>query len=219
MFRDQVQQFPSGSLVTDGLVMMGESLFQQQQYGPAREAFALARARKEPASSDQLQALALLHAAQSATQLEKWDEGLALLNQCAEQHPDSQYRDEVLYEQAWVKQNQGKLDEGKKRYEQVADRNQSPLGARARFMIGEIQFQQRAYRAAIRSFFKVAYGYGAVEAPEAFHAWQADSLFEAARCLEQLGKAEPAKRLYRELVEHYPRSNKVPDARKKFESL
>jgi TolA-binding protein len=218
-WQKELDQFPTGALANDARVMVAETLFQQGEFAQAQEAFAKPRDADRKASTPQLQALALLHAAQAASHLEKWDASRTLLQQCSKAFPNSSYRDAVLYEQGWVNQNQGQLDAARKCYAQVTDRNRSPLGARARFMIGELDFKQKAYREAVRSYFQVAYGYGGAAAPEAFHSWQANSLLEAARCLEQLGKRTPAKRLYGELIQHYPKSDKVAEARKRLELL
>ena len=52
-------------------------------------------------------------------------------------------------------------------------------------MIGEIQFQQKKHAEAVKSFFKVSYGYG-------YPQWQADATYEAGRCFEVVGKAGQA---------------------------
>ncbi len=75
-------------------------------------------------------------------------------------------------------------------------------------MLGEMQFAAKEYDEAVRTFFAVAYGYGGREAPVDYHPWQAESLFEAARCLDQLGKPGAAAKLCRECVERFPKSPK-----------
>jgi len=216
-FDTQCTQFPTGPLAVDGLQMLAECHYQQKNYPAALAAFQ--KARDAGPASPQLDALGLLHAAQSASRLEKWDQSLALLEQTSKQHPDSPYQDEVLFEQGLVKQNQGMLEEAEKLYRQVTERNQQQLGARAHFMMGEIRFQQGDHEEAVRSFFKVAYGYGDRQAPESFHPWQAKAMFEAARSLERLGKRDAARRVFAELIERFPDSQQVPQARAKLQAL
>lgn len=216
-YRSQIDNFPTGVLSADAQAMIGECLFQQQKYADAFPALQKA-IEKKPASSE-LQVLTLLHAGQAAAQLEKWAESLQLLERCATEFPDSAYLNEALYEQAWAQQNLGKMAEAAKLYETVADNTDAIVGARARFMLGELQFADKKYDEAVRSFFKVAYGYGHPNAPAGYHTWQADATFEAARCLEMLRKPEAAKKLYKELVELYPQSDKLDDARQKLMTL
>ena len=83
------------------------------------------------------------------------------------------------------------------------------IGAKARFMQGEIQFLRQDYDAAIRTFFKVAYGYGHPKSPQEFHEWQANAMFEAARCCESTKRLEAAQQLYNELIETHPDCDKA----------
>lgn len=216
-FDDQLEKYPQGALLADALVMRGECLFHQEDYKQAREAFDAGLARGP--AGDSLRQVALLHAAQAASELKDWKESLQLLDQFAERFPDSQYDEQVQFEVAWAKQHLEELDEAIRIYEALAQRNGGELGARARFMIGEIQFQREAYRDAVRTFFKVAYGYGGEDAPDALKVWQANAMFEAARCLEQLRKPEPAMKMYAELIELFPESSKARLAQQKLGAL
>ena len=126
---------------------------------------------------------------------------------------------EILYEQGWAKQNQSKLDEAMKLYGDVADKTDREVGARARFMMGEIQFEKKDYKEAVRSFFKVAYGYGYPSSPEPVQKWQANSAYEMGRCFEVLRDTTQAKKSYKEVVDRYPKSDKVGLAKSRLEAL
>jgi TolA-binding protein len=82
-----------------------------------------------------------------------------------------------------------------------------------------VLFEQGKHKDAIKAFFKVAYGFGERQAPPAFHPWQAQATYEAARCFEVLEKPDQARTLYAELVDRYPDSEHVPAARKRLEAL
>ena len=86
-------------------------------------------------------------------------------------------------------------------------------------MIGEILFEKKEYKEAVRNFFKVAYGYGYPQSPEPVKVWQASASYEAGRCFEVLKMIDQAKKSYREVVEQYPTSDKAPLARTRLESL
>jgi TolA-binding protein len=138
-----------------------------------------------------------------------------LLDQGADKYPKSPYASETLYEAGWAQQNLGKLDDALALYQQVVGQS-GALGheaaARAQFMIGEIQFEKKIHDEAIRSFFKVIGGYS-------FPQWQAEATYEAARCFEVLKKPSQAVKLYKELIERYPESDKVPLAQKRVEAI
>ncbi|GMQ80111.1 MAG: tetratricopeptide repeat protein [Planctomycetia bacterium] len=217
VFEEQLRRFAQGKFAGDARVMQAECLFQEGKYPAARAAFAQARAIG--GGNDELRLIALLHAAQAAAQLKAWSDALQLADQCQRQFPESDYRDEIDFERAWALQHLERLKDAEALYEALSGRNNQELGARARFMIGEIQFERKEYRTAVRSFFQVAYGYGGENAPVQLRVWQADAMFDAARCLEQLDRPEPAGKLYAELLERFPDSSKGPLAKRKLEAL
>ena len=92
------------------------------------------------------------------------------------------------------------------------------VGARARLMLGEIKFQRGDHTAAIRDFFKV-FRTDYPDAPESFNRWKAQAEYEAARCFEVLKKSDQAVKYYQEVVDHYPKSQVAPLARKRVEAL
>ena len=90
----------------------------------------------------------------------------------------------------------GNKSEALKFFGEVADNYRNELAARARFMMGEIYFSDRAFDKAIPEFQRVMFGFGAEKAPDRIKNWQAKSGFEAARCSElltQLAKTTASK--------------------------
>ncbi len=79
-------------------------------------------------------------------------------------------------------------------------------------MIGEIQFGKGQHNEAVRSFFKVAYGYNHPK-------WQADATYEAGRCFEVLGQKTQAVKMYQELLEKFPQSDRASLARQRVAEL
>jgi len=207
-FAYQAFTWPDGPLNSDAAFMEGECLFKQGKHDEALKAYARA---KEP-TGKYFDVLTLLHSGQAAAQLKQWDDALQRLSRCVTEFPDSPYLAEALCEQGWAQQNLGQLDEALKSYEQVIARTQQEVAARAQFLIGEIQFQRKQHEEAIKSFFKVSYGYG-------YPKWQADATFEAARCFEVLKKPQQAVKLYRELIEKFPNCEKAAPARDRLSAL
>jgi|GEM_PF-780868 len=218
-FADQLAQHPTGPLAADGQALLGEALFNSGKFAEAQTA--LAQALKDPAklSSAELRGMASLRAIECTAQQEKWADSLTLAEQFLSLTPQSPSVPEVRYAAAWAQQNLGQLDKALEGYRSVADASRSELAARARLMEGEVLFEQNKHKDAVKSFFKVAYGFGEKLAPPAYHPWQAQATFEAARCFEVLEKSDQARKLYAELVERYPDSQQTPAARKRLQSL
>jgi TolA-binding protein len=207
-FKYQRATWPKGPLVADAALMEAECLFNEKKY---EEALPLYELVENPSNKD-AKALALLHAGSAAGQLKDWKKSLDLLTRCADEFPESPHLAQALYEQGWARQNLGNVDEAMALYTQVIAKSNLEPAARAQFMIGEIQFQQKKHAEAIKSFFKVSYGYG-------YPRWQADATYEAARCFEVLGKRAQALTQYKRLVDEFPESDKVPLAKERIEQL
>jgi TolA-binding protein len=218
-FAEQVAADPTGALAADARAMLGESLFQTGQHAEAAKALAAALATPAALSSDDLRGLALIRASECAAKTKQWQESLAFAEQLATAQPQSPYAGQARYAAAWAQQNLGQLDRALAAYRALADSGRSELAARSRLMEGEVLFEQGNHKDAIKAFFKVAYGFGEQQAPIAFHPWQAQATFEAARCFEVLGKPEQAAKLYAEMVDRYPDSQQTPAARKRLEAL
>ncbi len=216
-FASQLAAYPNGSLAADAAFMIGESLFKQNQYEAALAAFEKARPMK-PSTAD-FSALNLLHSGQCLGQLKKWEASLKLFDQLIKEYPTSPHVVEGMYEQGWAKQNLDRLDDAFKLYETVAEKTDGVVGARARFMMGEVLFTQGNHKEAIRNFFKVAYGFGDTQAPEPYKVWQANATYEAARCFEVMKNLDQSKKLYNELTRKYPNSDKVELAKKRLKEL
>jgi TolA-binding protein len=163
--------------------------------------------------------VAFLRAAEAAARTDQWASSLELAERMIAAAPQSPRLPQARYAAAWALQNLGRLDEAAAGYRAVADAERTETAARARLMEGEVLFEQGRHKEAVKAFFKVAYGYGERAAPPAFHPWQAQATFEAARCFEVLGKPDQARGLYAELADRYPDSEQTPAARKRLEAL
>ena len=122
-----------------------------------------------------------------------------------------------------------KNDEAVKLYLEVAEDQRNELGARSRFMIGEVYFADRNFAKAISEFQKVMYGYGGTQAPDDIKNWQARSAFEAGRCSEVVisdlsgerrrKAADNAKKFYQFIVENHPQHSLAKQAAEQIETL
>jgi TolA-binding protein len=226
-FSEQLTGFPEGALRADALFMKAECLFRLENYEEALPAYKATQGVQ--LSSPTISVLALLHAGQSASQLKQWDEALAFLAQIPEKHAESPYLAEAHYELGWAKQNSGKEADAIKDYEQAAAKSRGAVGARARFMMGELQFGRKQYSEAIRSFQRAMYGYGGENAPADVKNWQAKSGYEAGRCADvQIKDAAPAaragliaeaKKYYQYVVEKHPQHELATQAQERLTEL
>ncbi|OHB80235.1 MAG: hypothetical protein A2V98_02210 [Planctomycetes bacterium RBG_16_64_12] len=207
-FRYQLATYPQGALAQDAAFMEAECFFQQDKFQEALAAFSQVKGL----SNKDFQTLHLLHAGQAAAQLEEWEKSLQFLGQCTDQFPDSTYAPQAFYEQGWAHQKLGNFDQAVKLYEKAISLADGETAARAQFMIGEVQFGQKEYKEAVKSYFKVMYGYS-------HETWQAEATFEAARCFEVLEKVDQAVKLYRELLEKFPNSTRAPLAKERLQEL
>lgn len=190
-FETQTARFATGKLAVDGQFMLAECSFKKEQYEPALAGFQKARGSlesnaKDSAASPQVRTLIYLHGGQSLRELKRWNEAEQWLNVVIQKYSDSPYLPTALYELGFCKQNQGKTVEAVTHYNEVASNYRNEVGARARFMLGEMYFSQKDFAKAIPEFQRVMYGFGGDKAPEEIKNWQAKSAFEAARCSEVL---------------------------------
>lgn len=207
-FAYQRATWPAGALDSDAAFLEGECLY---KLGKFAEAIAALEAVKAPTGKD-FGVLTLLRKGQALGQLKQWQKSLETLAAAAQQHPDSAYLPDILFEQGMAQKQLGKTAEAAKLFEQVVGKTSAPIAARAQFMIGEIEFEQKKHADAVKSFFKVIYGYSAPE-------WQANAAYEAARCFEVLGKVDQAVKQYQELIEKFPTSDKASLAQQRLKEL
>jgi cellulose synthase operon protein C len=224
-FGYQRATWPKGPLAADASFMEAECLFKQKKFSDAVTAYE----RVKDTSSPDFQVLTLLHSAQALNTLAvamlrpdqenqrtaTWQKSVALLDRLLKESPETVYLPEALYERGWALQNLGRFDEATAEYQRVLKKlgdSKAESGARAQFMIGQIQFQQKNHAEAVKSFYLVFYQYP-------FPQWQADAAFEAAKCFEALHKKSQAIKQYQELIEKFPQSDKVTAAKSRIELL
>lgn len=227
-FAEQVKTYPRGALLGDGLFMNGESLFKLQRWEAAL--VALDQAQPHIKGNAKLAPLGLLHAGQSALQLQKATEAIGYLSQIPTSYSESPYLAEAHFELGRAAEMVKKPEDAIKHYEVAAEKSRGEVGARARFMLGELQFARKAYDDAVKQFQRVMFGFGGDQASEAVKVWQAQSGYEAARCTEvQIESAADAekkakliadsKRFYQYVVDKHGASPLAKESRKRLDIL
>lgn len=226
-FDEQLKTHANGKLFADAAFMRGESLFKSEKFAEALSAFT--EARKTLPQSDTMQVLLLLHGGQSAAQLEQWQQGNEFLEPIPDKYPKTPLLAEVLFERGRTRQNLDRLEPALEDFGRAAAISRTGIGARSRFMIGEIEFQKKQYEAAVSTFRKVMYGYGGEKAIEEIKPWQAVAGFEAGRCVETQisaanAQARPqlianAKKFYTFVVEKHAASQYAAKAKQRLADL
>lgn len=235
-FQYQLQVAPQGKLAWNARLMLAESAIRQASkltetsgvislvdqtvlpeearklYELALEQCRLASLQLEQFPSPDHGALVLLRGGEAAAQLGQWQESVRFLESCREMFPNSRFQAEVLCQLGWAYWKLGRKEEAENILKQAGSLGQSEGSARARFLLGEISFEKKDYKEAIRQFLVVAYGFP-------FPELQLASVYEAARCYEAMGRTDEAIKLYQEIVKNF---GNVPDpkvavARKKIE--
>lgn len=227
-FNQQLASYGNGLLGVDAAFMKAECLFRLERYKEAWAAYQ-GSVQTEP-STKAMQVLTFLHGGQSAAQLKQWDDAVAMLSQILEKHADSPLLAEAHYELGWARQNLGKADDALKDYEAAATKSRDHVGARARFMMGEIYFEQKRHTEAQREFQRAMFGFGGDQATPETKNWQAKSGYEAGRCAEvQITAAKDAaakqkliadaKRFYSFVTDKHPQHELAAEAKKRLEAL
>jgi TolA-binding protein len=227
-FGEQLKEFPHGPLASDAVFMQGECVFRLEKYDEAEAAYEVAL--KSRPQSPMAQGMLLLHAGQTAAQLKKWSESAAILAELLQTQPDSPLVAEANYELGWAKQNLKQLGEAQDYYEAAATKSKAAVGARARFMRGELFFVAKNYDEASKEFQRAMYGYGGEQATPDTKNWQAKSGYEAGRCAEvQIGTANDpamkkklaadAERCYRFVMERHSHHELAEISKKRLAAL
>ncbi|MDO4573854.1 MAG: tetratricopeptide repeat protein [Planctomycetia bacterium] len=142
----------------------------------------------------------------------QWQDVLRWAGHFVKKYPDSEGLPRICYKEAFAMYQLGKLSGAMKLCEQVASMNDPLFVTKSLFLLGEIQFLKKDHEAAIKTFYKIIYG---MEEPT----YQADAMYETARCFEMLRKPDEAKKHYQQLLERFPESDKASIAKRKLEKL
>ncbi len=230
-FRQQLVDFPNGVLKADGLFMVSESLFRQKQHDAAVTAYKLAmpEVRASTTVREDVKMLTLLHGAQSANEVKKFDEAITFLKPLIDAASTSEGdAAEAWYEYGTALKGQSKTAEAVAAWSK-AQSSFDRTGIRARCMIGETLFEDKKFDDAINEFSLAVYGYGGRDAAESIKPWQAFAAYELARChLVQISSAnettrpkliQEAKTWFGYLVEHYPSDKLAAEAKNQISKL
>jgi TolA-binding protein len=206
----QLQAVPQGELAGAARFFAAESLYRQDNFEKARPLFEQA-ARD---NAEKYAAQSLYRAGACAAQMKDWPASHGHYAELLAKHPSFEQKHEARYGAAWALQNQNRLDDARKAYEQIVADTEGEIletAAKARFMLGELAFGEKKYEDAIEQFLFAA------QLP--FEEWRALARFEIGRCFLELGKKDQAAAALKEVVEKYPKHSRAADAAKLLSEL
>lgn len=214
-FETQRHDYPNGPLAGDAAALAGECCYQQRQFAAAIDHFS--RAVAHECTALELRSLALVHASQAAAELHEWKRSLVFADRAIAEFPNNPRLDDARYVRGIALLEMGFFDDAQRELVQIATKQAGLLSVKADFALGRIEVAQQHIDAAVRQFFKVAYGHGGKAAPESYHSTQADAIFAAAEVLAASGRQDAARKLYEELLATYPTSDRAATARKSLD--
>lgn len=197
----ELQEFPQGELAGAARQLAGESLFEQQKFQEALPLFEKVAADKV----EKYQARALYRAGMCAANLKNWPISQKNFDDLLKQFPQFEQKADARYGLALALQNQNQLDPAEKLFEEVTAETETETAAKARFMIGEIDFARKKYEDAIEDFLAVSVGYP-------YEHWQGMARFETARCFMELGQKDKAIATFQTLLDKQPQHERAADA-------
>ena len=186
--------YPTSELLASVRLTLGDAL---GQAGRARDAAAvLGRVANDPALGPN-RGFALLKLGEVSANASLWDESEKAYTAFLEAESASPLWFQARFGQGWARENQSKYDGACEAYRDVVDRHEGPTAARAQFQIGECLYAQKKLEEAIRELLKVDVLYGYPE-------WSAAALYEAGRCMRELGREKEAAAQFEEVIKRFP---------------
>jgi TolA-binding protein len=206
--QEQITRHPSGELLLDGTYLAGEALWRAGE--PAKAVVLFEKVAQ--AKPVKYHARALYRIGICRANLEQWPESAKAYAELIEAFPKFELLQEARYGLGLALTRQSKYDEAKTVLEVITRETNTETAAKARFLIGECAFDQKAYREAATHFLEAALGYPYPE-------WQALSYYEAGRCFKELKDFERARDNFKTLIQQFPTHPRAKDAAGLLENL
>ncbi len=229
-FANQVKLFPDGELFADGMFMVAESQYRLKNYAEAFQAYTAAKPIVDAANQidSKIKWLTMLHGAQSANKLKKYNEAIELARGFEESDADISFKQDAWLEMGTAYGGLNQPEPALEYYRKAAE-NLGKTGARAHCMIGDTYFKNKQFDDAVNEFKLVYFGFGGPQAADDVKPWQAYAIYEAARCNFVQVEGAPADqkpklvgeaiRQFEYLLENYNDDRLAPEARKQLETL
>ncbi len=207
--KDVLDTAPASEFAGSAAYFAGEAAAQSGRHRAAAEWFE--RAATLPLD-DATRRAALLKLGQSLAEAQLWPQSEAACERFLREFAGDALIHQARFGVGWARENQGRPDEAIAAYRAVTAAHTGETAARAQFQIGECLFAKREFDAAVAEFLKVDILY---QAP----AWSAAAVYEAGRCLEQLGRSAEARAQFNAVREKHAGTRWAQLAQERLEAL
>lgn len=163
-------------------------------------------------STDDVHASALLKLGECNAVLQRWARSEEAFNTFLDRFEHNEMWFQARFGLGWARENQGRYKDAVDAYRDVTARHKGRTAARAQFQIGECLFAMNRFERAARELLKVDILY---DYPE----WSAAALYEAGRCLEELGRTIEARQQFDRVTGTYADTRWAHLARRRLETL
>jgi TolA-binding protein len=192
--------------------LVGEALIAQKKYAPAVEHLKMFRdhgpLQNIPGVSDR----AMMRLGYAYEQLAQFEPARQAYETHWGRYPQSPWRVESRYAQAWCQQKLNQHDAAVNTYSEVTKLTTSEVAARAQYNIGVCRFAQQRWQEAADAYQLCAYTY---DYPEL----SSQGLVEAAIAMETLKKVPDAAKLLTQVSRDYPKSKAAVVAAERLQKL
>jgi len=198
---------------------LAESSFRQQKFERSLELFQELMNETDqnliPGIDAELIAWLWLRGSQSAGKLEDWSRVETLTEIALQRFSEFQTSFEWRYLRGRALESRGLLSEARSFYQEVVDSpegRRTETGATAQWRIGETYFHQENYSDAVKAYYLV-------DTLFSYEKWRSLALLQAGKCQENLGNFSQARRLYTRLMDQFPDSPVLAEARQRIGNL
>ncbi|MFP6620171.1 MAG: tetratricopeptide repeat protein, partial [Pirellulaceae bacterium] len=144
----QISMFPDGDLIDPARFLAAECYFKQDDFPKALPLYAIVASRK----TERYHAQALYRAGTCAANLKQWEPSRVHFSALISTFPEFEQLQEARYGQAWAHQQLKQFPQARLLYEQITRETETITAAKARFMVGELDFGDAKYELAIEQF-------------------------------------------------------------------
>lgn len=201
-FAELVEKFGNGAFAKESYFLLGETHRALDEHDKALPWYV----RAVDQGAERHRASALYRAGDSAAALDKWDDSRRYYERLLKEFPKHDRIGDARYGIGLSHQKQGRRDEARRTYTEVAEKSEGEAAAKSRFMLGTLDFGEKKYEPAIEHFLDVALG-------DPYPYWQALGHLEAGRCFLELKQPEKARAEFETLIEKYPDAPVAKDAK------
>lgn len=191
-----IAEFPEHDLTVDAQFWLAEAHYRMKDYDQAHTEF-------QDLLSDELlqqrptwEPVVYLRNAQIYGQERNWTQAIRLSDSLFERFPDFAQMYEANYLVGRSYARLANFVKAREHFQKVVESDEArktETVAMAQWMIGETYFHQKKYDNAIRAYLRG-------EAVYDFPSWRSKSLLQAAKCYEQLGDRQEARRLLQKII-------------------